>query len=85
MDVIRDYSPDDWKKAIVAHFNRHSARSSEDGKVGFLKHVSKWPTFGSAFFEVKASWFINYAQCAYFMSLCDHTQHWFMIDHSPFL
>ncbi len=53
MDLIREYSPDDWKKAIVAHFNRHSARSSEDGKVGFLKYVSKWPTFGSAFFEVK--------------------------------
>ncbi len=59
MDVIREYSPDDWKKAIVANFNRHSARSSEDGKVGFLKHVSKWPTFGSAFFEVKASPFID--------------------------
>ena len=53
LDIVREYSPEDWKKAIVAHFNRHSARSSEDGKVGFLKYVGRWPTFGSAFFEVK--------------------------------
>lgn len=55
LDVVKAYPPDDWKKAIVSHFNRHSGRSSEDAKVGFLKHVSAWQTFGSAFFEVKVS------------------------------
>ena len=52
-DVLRQFSPDDWKKAIVAQFNRHPARTQEEAKTGFLKHISRWATFGSAFFEVK--------------------------------
>lgn len=40
-------------QAIVANFSRHHARSSEDAKISFLKYVSRWPTFGSAFFEVR--------------------------------
>ncbi len=53
LDVVKGYTPEDWKKAIVAQFNRHPARSKEDAKAGFLKYVSRWQTFGSAFFEVK--------------------------------
>lgn len=53
MDVLRSYTPDDWKKAIIASFNRHPARSKEEAKIGLLKFISRWPTFGSAFFEVK--------------------------------
>ena len=52
-DVLRQFSPEDWKKAIVAQFNRHPARTQEEAKTGFLKHISRWATFGSAFFEVK--------------------------------
>ena len=52
-DVVKCYTPDDWKKAIVAQFNRHPVRSKEEAKVGFLKYISRWRTFGSAFFEVK--------------------------------
>ena len=42
-------------QAIVAVFNRDSGKSREDAKVDFLKVIYKWPTFGSAFFEVKVS------------------------------
>ena len=53
MDLVKSYSPDDWKKVIASNYNRHTIRSQDDAKVGFLKYVGRWPTFGSAFFEVK--------------------------------
>ena len=53
MDMLRVYTPDDWRKAISLLYGKHQVRSSTDAKVGFLKHTSKWRTFGSAFFEVK--------------------------------
>ena len=52
-DLVRASSPDDWKKYISSGYNRDSGKSSEDAKIAFLKHVFRWPTFGSAFFEVK--------------------------------
>ncbi|KAM5316301.1 unconventional myosin-VIIa isoform 3-T4 [Glossophaga mutica] len=52
-DLIRQVSPDDWKRSIVAYFNKHSGKSKEEAKLAFLKLIFKWPTFGSAFFEVK--------------------------------
>ncbi|KAM5226721.1 unconventional myosin-VIIa isoform 2-T2 [Hipposideros larvatus] len=52
-DLIRQVSPDDWKRSIVAYFNKHSGKSREEAKLAFLKLIFKWPTFGSAFFEVK--------------------------------
>ncbi|KAM6970400.1 unconventional myosin-VIIa [Aplochiton taeniatus] len=52
-DQIRHLSPDDWKRSIVATFNKHSGKTREEAKLSFLKVLFKWPTFGSAFFEVK--------------------------------
>ncbi|XP_076969615.1 unconventional myosin-VIIa isoform X5 [Tamandua tetradactyla] len=52
-DLIRQVSPDDWKRSIVAYFNKHTGKSKEEAKLAFLKLIFKWPTFGSAFFEVK--------------------------------
>lgn len=40
-------------QSILTHFNKHSGKSPEDSKLSFLKIIYKWPTFGSAFFEVK--------------------------------
>ncbi|XP_033100270.1 myosin-VIIa-like isoform X1 [Anneissia japonica] len=52
-DLIRQQSPDDWKRMIVAAYNKHSGKSRDEAKVAFLKIIYRWPTFGSAFFEVR--------------------------------
>ncbi|MBN3313878.1 MYO7A protein, partial [Atractosteus spatula] len=52
-DLIRQLSPDDWKRSIVAYFNKFAGKSREEAKLMFLKIIFKWATFGSAFFEVK--------------------------------
>ncbi|KAG9338693.1 hypothetical protein JZ751_025361 [Albula glossodonta] len=52
-DLIRQLSPDDWKRSVVAYFNKQAGKSREEAKLLFLKIIFKWPTFGSAFFEVK--------------------------------
>ncbi|OXB62436.1 hypothetical protein ASZ78_013780 [Callipepla squamata] len=54
-DLVRQLSPDDWKRSIVAYYNKHAGKTREEAKLAFLKIVFKWPTFGSAFFEVKVS------------------------------
>lgn len=40
-------------QSVVAYFNKHAGKSREEAKLMFLKIIYKWPTFGSAFFEVK--------------------------------
>jgi myosin-7 len=42
----------DWKKEIAKAYNQDTGLSPEDAKVAFLKVIYRWPTFGSAFFEV---------------------------------
>nr|XP_039263341.1 unconventional myosin-VIIa-like isoform X3 [Styela clava] len=52
-DLLRLMSPDDWKRQIVAQFNKHSGKSKDESKLSFLKIVYRWQTFGSAFFDVR--------------------------------
>uniref|UniRef100_A0AAQ6I9S3 Uncharacterized protein n=1 Tax=Anabas testudineus TaxID=64144 RepID=A0AAQ6I9S3_ANATE len=52
-DQLKAMSENDWKKGIVALYNRQAGMTVEEAKVAFLKVVSRWPTFGCAFFEVK--------------------------------
>lgn len=40
-------------QSIVAYYNKHAGKTREEAKLAFLKIIFKWPTFGSAFFEVK--------------------------------
>ncbi|XP_075871183.1 unconventional myosin-VIIa-like [Nelusetta ayraudi] len=52
-DLICQMSQEDWKRSVMAYFNKQSGKSREEAKLMFLKIIYKWPTFGSAFFEVK--------------------------------
>jgi len=54
-DLISESSPDDWKKNIIAAFNKNAGKNKQEAKIAFLKILARWPTFGSAFFEVKQS------------------------------
>jgi len=51
--LLRQASPDEWKKRIIYFYNKNPLRNREDAKLEFLKFVYQWPTFGSAFFEVR--------------------------------
>uniref|UniRef100_A0A3Q3VZU9 Uncharacterized protein n=1 Tax=Mola mola TaxID=94237 RepID=A0A3Q3VZU9_MOLML len=53
MDQLKIMSDNDWKKVIVATYNKQGSMSVEDAKLAFLKAVYHWPTFGCTFFEVK--------------------------------
>ncbi|KAM7388682.1 hypothetical protein PAMP_024842 [Pampus punctatissimus] len=52
-DQLKAMSENEWKKSIVASYNKQAGMTVEEAMVAFLKVVYRWPTFGSAFFEVK--------------------------------
>ncbi|KAG9510154.1 Myosin-VIIa, partial [Fragariocoptes setiger] len=61
-DLIRASSANEWKKAIANYYNDYPGMSAEGAKTEFLKCVYKWPTFGSAFFEVRQNGDTNYPE-----------------------
>jgi len=62
VDLVKTISGADWKREIVKNYNADSGMSPEDAKVAFLKVIYRWPTFGSAFFEVKQTTDPNYPE-----------------------
>ncbi|XP_059197185.1 unconventional myosin-VIIb [Centropristis striata] len=52
-DQLKAMSENEWKKTIVASYNKQAGMTVEEAMVAFLKVVCRWPTFGCAFFEVK--------------------------------
>ncbi|XP_044525079.1 unconventional myosin-VIIb [Gracilinanus agilis] len=54
-NLIRSMSSEEWKKNIFAAYLNYEKKTVDEAKVAFLKMIYRWPTFGSAFFEVKQS------------------------------
>ena len=61
-DIVKTQSSQDWKREIVKAYNQDSGMSPEEAKIAFLKVIYRWPTFGSAFFEVKQTTDPNYPE-----------------------
>lgn len=40
---------------LLLECEKHKHKTVAEAKVEFLKRICRWPTFGSAFFEVKVS------------------------------
>ncbi|XP_076323728.1 myosin-VIIa-like isoform X2 [Tachypleus tridentatus] len=53
INLIKKKSPNEWKKVITAEYNKDAGVSQDEAKIRFLEMIYKWPTFGSAFFQVK--------------------------------
>jgi len=60
--IMHEQSEDAWKQQISAAYSKNSSMSEKDAKINFLKIVYQWPTFGSAFFEVKQTTETNYPE-----------------------
>lgn len=60
--LIKAQSSSDWKKSIITAYNGDSGMSAEEAQQKFLKYIYQWPTFGSAFFEVKQNTEPNYPE-----------------------
>ncbi|XP_012723887.2 unconventional myosin-VIIa [Fundulus heteroclitus] len=52
-DQIEIMQPDEWKKNIISSYNRQSGMTVQEAKTAFLTAISRWPTFGCSFFDVK--------------------------------
>ncbi|XP_043214510.1 myosin-VIIa-like isoform X4 [Amphibalanus amphitrite] len=61
-DLVKAQSSSEWKRSIVAAYNQDAGMGPEDAKVNFLKIIYRWPTFGSAFFDVKQTTDPNYPE-----------------------
>uniref|UniRef100_A0A1I7WWK0 Myosin motor domain-containing protein n=1 Tax=Heterorhabditis bacteriophora TaxID=37862 RepID=A0A1I7WWK0_HETBA len=51
-DMLKMNSLSEWRKLISSAYAKVEHVTSNQAKIEFLKYISKWPTFGSAFFPV---------------------------------
>jgi len=60
--MLSQQSEDTWKQQISSAYSKTSSMSEKDAKINFLKIIYQWPTFGSAFFEVKQTTESNFPE-----------------------
>lgn len=61
-DLIKTQSAEDWKRQIITQYNEVGGKTDQEAKIEFLKKIATWPTFGSAFFEVKQTTETHYPE-----------------------
>ncbi|KAI6218245.1 hypothetical protein M3Y95_01169700 [Aphelenchoides besseyi] len=52
-NLVKSQSTNEWKKQIASQFKMIENESSNEAKLQLMKIISRWPTFGASFFEVK--------------------------------
>jgi myosin-7 len=52
-NIIPSQQAEEWKQQISKLYSQDMYMSDKDAKIKFLQLIYKWPTFGSAFFEVQ--------------------------------
>ncbi|KHJ40320.1 phage tail component protein [Trichuris suis] len=52
-NLLKTSALSEWKRQISMVYNRGCILSRDEAKIQFLKLTSKWPTFGSVFFDIK--------------------------------
>lgn len=62
VDMVKAQSMTDWKKTISSAYSSAVELTVLEAKQKFLQYIYQWPTFGSAFFEVKQTTEPNYPE-----------------------
>ncbi|CDW55866.1 myosin VIIa [Trichuris trichiura] len=52
-NLLKTFALSEWKRQISMVYNRGCILSRDEAKIQFLRLTSKWPTFGSVFFDIK--------------------------------
>ncbi|PNF26048.1 Myosin-VIIa [Cryptotermes secundus] len=61
-NLLKIQSTSDWKKSISSAFAQNSGMKTDEAKEAFLQYINTWPTFGSAFFDVKQTTDTSYPE-----------------------
>lgn len=62
VDMVKIQGSADWKRSITEAYKSNKSMTCDDAKLEFLRVISQWPTFGSAFFEVKQTTETSYPE-----------------------
>ncbi|XP_054889758.1 unconventional myosin-VIIa-like isoform X2 [Poeciliopsis prolifica] len=66
VDKVQMMQPEEWKKHIIASYNKQSGMTVQEAKIAFLRAISSWPYFGCSFFDVKQTCESDYPNTLWF-------------------